>query len=48
MGEEEQSDDLVRDVTETMTCLCARLYGRNSARWHAERAVEAACATATR
>ena len=38
----EVEDDLVRDVTEVMTFLCARLYGRRSARRRAERAVAAA------
>ena len=31
MDEGELEDDLVRDVTEVMTSLCARLYGRRSA-----------------
>ena len=31
-----------RDVTEVMTSLCARLYGRRSARRRAERALAAA------
>ena len=35
-------DDLVRDATEVMTSLCARLYGKRSARRRAERAVAAA------
>jgi len=34
----ETSDDLVGDVTEVLTCLCARLYGR---RWAARRAAKA-------
>ena len=38
----ELEDDLVRDVTEVMTSLCARLYGRRSARRRAERALAAA------
>ena len=38
----EVEDDLVRDVTEVMTSLCARLYGRRSAGRRAERAVAAA------
>ena len=42
MEDEEVEDDLVRDVTEMMTSLCARLYGRRSARCRAERAVAAA------
>nr|WP_261966069.1 IS607 family transposase [Dactylosporangium matsuzakiense] len=35
-------DDLVRDVTEILTSLCARLYGRRAAAHRARRAVEAA------
>jgi len=35
-------DDLVRDVTEILTSLCARLYGRKTAANRARRAVEAA------
>ena len=42
MDEGELEDDLVRDVTEVMTSLCARLYGRRSARRRAERALAAA------
>ena len=42
MEDEEIEDDLVRDVTEVMTFLCARLYGRRSARRRAERAMAAA------
>ncbi|MEU7570216.1 MULTISPECIES: IS607 family transposase [unclassified Micromonospora] len=38
----EVDDDLVRDVTETLTSLCARLYGRRAAADRARRAVEAA------
>jgi predicted site-specific integrase-resolvase len=38
----EVDDDLVRDMTELMTSLCARLYGRRSAAHRAARAVEAA------
>ena len=37
----EVDDDLVRDVTEILTSLCARLYGRRGARNRAERAVAA-------
>ena len=40
--ESELEDDLVRDVTEVLTSLCARLYGRRSARRRAERALAAA------
>ena len=42
MDEGELEDDLVRDVTEVMTSLCARLYGRRSARRRAVRALAAA------
>ena len=42
MDEEEHEDDLVRDVTEVMTSLCARLYGQRSARRRAKRALAAA------
>ena len=38
----EIEDDLVRDVTGVMTSLCARLYGKRSARRRAERAAAAA------
>ena len=39
----EVDDDLVRDVTEVLTSLCARLYGRRSAANRAARAVKAVC-----
>ena len=39
---EEVGDDLVRDMTEILTCFCARLYGRRSAANKARRALEAA------
>lgn len=39
---DEVDDDLVRDVTEVLTSLCARLYGRRSARRRAHKAVDAA------
>ena len=35
-------DDFVRDATELLTSLCARLYGRRSARQRAERALRCA------
>jgi predicted site-specific integrase-resolvase len=38
----EVDDDLVRDMTELMTSLCARLSGRRSASHRAARAVEVA------
>ena len=34
--------DLVRDMTEIMTCFCARLYGRRSAANRARRAISIA------
>jgi predicted site-specific integrase-resolvase len=37
----EVDDDLVRDVTEILTSLCARLYGRRAAANRVRRAVEA-------
>lgn len=38
----EVDDDLVRDITEILTSLCARLYGRRAAANRAQRAVAAA------
>jgi predicted site-specific integrase-resolvase len=38
-GPPEVDDDLVRDVTEILTSLCARLYGRRAAANRAARAV---------
>jgi len=38
----EVDDDLVRDMTEVMTSLCPRLYGRRSASHRAARAVQVA------
>jgi len=38
----EVDDDLVRDMTELMTSLCARLYGRRSASHRAAKAVQVA------
>ena len=38
----EVPEDLVRDMTEILTCFCARLYGKRSAASKARRAVEAA------
>jgi predicted site-specific integrase-resolvase len=37
----EVDDDLVRDVTEILTSLCARLYGRRAAANRAARALAA-------
>ncbi|MGW3467250.1 IS607 family transposase [Saccharopolyspora sp. NPDC000995] len=39
----EVADDLVRDITEVLTSMCARLYGRRSAKKRAEAGI-AACA----
>ena len=36
----EVPDDLVRDMTEILTCCCARLYGKRSAGDKARRAME--------
>ena len=41
MDPAEADDDLVRDVTEILTSLCARLYGRRAAASRAARAVAA-------
>ena len=38
----ETGDDLVRDMIEVLTSMCARLYGRRGARNRALRAVTAA------
>jgi putative resolvase len=38
----ETADDLVRDITEVLTSMCARLYGRRAAKNHAARAVAVA------
>lgn len=38
----ETSDDLVRDMIEVLTSMCARLYGRRGARNRAMRAITAA------
>ena len=42
LDESETTDDLVRDVTEVLTSLCARLYGRRSASRRAAKAVAVA------
>jgi len=39
LDDTETADDLVRDVTEVLTSLCARLYGRRSASRRAAKAV---------
>lgn len=42
----EVADDLVRDMTEVMTSMCARLYGKRSAAHRARRAIAAMQAAA--
>jgi putative resolvase len=42
LDDAETSHDLVRDVTEVLTSLCARLYGRRSASRRAAKAVAVA------
>jgi putative resolvase len=42
LDDAETNDDLVRDATEVLTSLCARLYGRRSAARRAARAVAVA------
>ncbi len=43
----ELEDDLLRDMTEVLTSLCARLYGRRSARTRAARALKCAAQPVT-
>lgn len=38
----EDRDDLVQDMIDVLTSMCARLYGRRSARHRAEKALKAA------
>lgn len=42
IDEQELDDDLVRDMTDVLTCFCARLYGRRSAANRAKRAMSVA------
>lgn len=42
LDDREVDDDLVRDMVEVLTSMCARLYGRRSARRRAQHAVDAA------
>lgn len=44
----EVDDDLVRDMTEVLTSMCARLYGKRAAGNRAKRALAAAAATEKR
>ena len=41
IDDSEVPDDLVRDMSEVLTCFCARLYGKRSAANRAKRALEA-------
>lgn len=42
IDETEVSDDLVQEITEFMTSMCGRLYGKRSAKTRAEHAIRAA------
>ncbi len=42
MDNAEVDDDLVRDMTEILTSMCARLYGKRAAENRAKRALTAA------
>ncbi|SIO90969.1 Resolvase [Nocardiopsis sp. JB363] len=42
LDSQETTDDLVWDMTEVLTSMCARLYGKRSAKHRAARAVAAA------
>ena len=42
MNEEEETSDLVQDFIDVVTSMCARIYGRRSAKNRAKRAIEAA------
>jgi putative resolvase len=44
LNPQETTDDLVRDMTEVLTSMCARRYGRRSAKRRAELAMSAATA----
>lgn len=39
---EESTDDLVKDMTDVLTSMCARLYGQRAAKNRAARAIAAA------
>ena len=41
INDQEIPDDLVRDMTEILTCFCARLYGKRSAANRAAKALQA-------
>lgn len=42
LNETEKTDDLIQDFVDVVTSMCARIYGRRSARNRAKRALEAA------
>jgi predicted site-specific integrase-resolvase len=42
MNESEYKDDLVQDMADILTSLCARLYGQRGAAHRAKRALQAA------
>jgi len=42
IDDDEVEDDLVQDMTEVLTSMCARLHGKRSAARRAERALAAA------
>lgn len=46
LDQAETTDDLVRDITEVLTSMCARLYGRRAAKNRAARAVAVATSEA--
>ena len=41
LKDEGLKDDIVRDITEVLTSLCARLYGKRSAQQRAQKAMAA-------
>jgi putative resolvase len=43
----ETISDLVRDITEVLTCMCARLYGQRAAKNRAARAIAVATGVST-
>ena len=45
VDDKEIEDDLVQDMTDVLTSMCARLYGKRSAKHRAQKAVEAAAIT---
>ena len=45
VDDKEIEDDLVQDMTDVLTFMCARLYGKRSAKHRAQKAMEAAAIT---